>query len=284
MSGRLSDTVAQALREAAALLADISDTARLDAELLMAHALGVSRSDMLLRHQGSAAPDQFAALAERRASHEPVAYLTGTQEFYGLTFRVNSDVLIPRGDSESLIEAARTHFHDKAPARILDLGTGSGALLCAALHIWPAAHGMGIDASARALDVAAANAKQLGQTGRAQFREASWRDDLRQDGLGRFDLILCNPPYVETEAPLEPGVRDWEPASALFAGEDGLDDYKILIPQLRALMTDGGAAVLEIGASQSRTVTALAQAAGFAVCLRRDLAERPRALLLTRGC
>ena len=272
-------TVAEALRTAAARLAATSDTARLDAEVLMAHALGVSRSDMLLRHMREPAPEGFAALVERRMGHEPVAYITGTAEFYGLPLRVTPATLIPRGDSETLVDAA---LERTGPVgRVIDLGTGTGALLLAVLANRPAWEGVGIDASPGAVAVAEGNAEGLGLATRAAFRLRSWREASWADDLGTFDLILCNPPYVEDDALLDRQVHDFEPPSALFAGPEGLDDYRLLIPQLRALMNSGGLTVLEIGANQAESVAALAAAAGFATVLRRDLAGRARALILT---
>lgn len=270
-------TVAQALREAAERLAGTSDTARLDAELLMAHALGVTRSDLLLRHQRDATPPAFTALVERRLAHEPVAYITGHQEFFGLPFHVTSDVLIPRGDSEVLVEAALAARPDAR--RVLDCGTGSGALLLAVLANLPDAHGVGIDRSENARAVAQANAEALGLASRARLLLADWDRPGWADGLGGlFDLILANPPYVEDAAPLSPSVRAHEPAGALFAGADGLEAYRVLVPQLAGLLAPGGAAIVEIGATQGDAVTALAQDCGFAVQCHRDLAGRDRAL------
>ena len=273
-------TVAQAIRDAAAKLSATSDTARLDAELLMAHALRVSRSGMLLRKMRDPAPEGFAALVERRAAHEPVAYITGEAEFYGRSFAVGPDVLIPRGDSETLIEAALEVAPDAT--RVLDLGTGSGALLVTLLLELGGATGAGTDASPAALDIAQANGTRHGLAReQAQFALHDWTQDGWADGLGTFDLIVCNPPYVETDAELAPDVRDHEPASALFSGAEGLDDYRVLIPQLRGLMDNGAVAILEIGATQARAVTQLAKTAGFEVELRNDLANRPRALVLS---
>ena len=171
--------------------------------------------------------------------------------------------------------------HAAADARVLDMGTGSGALLLAFLHERPSATGIGIDASAQALAVAQRNSAALGLAERAQFREASWLDSGWADALGRFDLVLCNPPYVETGARLDPDVRDYEPASALFAGPEGLDDYRAIIPQLGKLLAPGGVAVLEIGAAQGQAVRALASESGYTVALRRDIGGRDRALILT---
>lgn len=292
-------TVADALRDAARRLEAVSDTARPDAELLMAHALGVSRSEMLLRHMKAEVPEGFAALIARRMTHEPVAYILGRKEFYGLELEVTPDVLIPRQDSETLIEAAREAFADRAPNQILDLGTGSGALLLAALTVWPEAEGRGLDCSMEALFVAIRNAQRHANTpiafvgggpidlppqrtdrGFARFIQGDWRKRGWRQYLGRFDLILCNPPYIEDAAELGRDVREWEPAGALFAGPDGLDDYRILIRQLPKLLTETGVAILEIGATQAEPVSAIAASAGFTSELRRDLAGRPRALIL----
>ncbi|MEL7690343.1 peptide chain release factor N(5)-glutamine methyltransferase [Citromicrobium bathyomarinum] len=277
-------SVGEAIREAAETLAPASDTARLDAELLMAHALGLSRSDMLLRAMRDPAPENFEALVARRLSHEPVAYITGSAEFYGLDLQVSPAVLIPRGDSETLIEAAREHFgKGAAPARILDLGTGSGALLLAALSLWPEAEGIGLDASMPALRVAQCNATKLGLADRCRFVRRSWRRDGWGRDLGTFDLILCNPPYVEDDAPLEPQVREHEPASALFAGPEGLDDYRILVPQIGHLLTDGGIAIFEIGATQQDAVGAIARNQSFSARFCNDLANRPRAAIVSQS-
>ena len=271
----MADTVAQAIRDAAALLAATSDSARLDAEVLMAHALGLSRSEMLVRHMDGAAPQAFRALVERRAGHEPVAYITGIQEFFGRLFRVTPDVLIPRGDSEVLVEQALAVKPDAR--RVLDCGTGSGALLLICLAELPGATGVGIDASPKALAVARENALALGLADRAEMVLADWTAPDWSDSLGGpFDLILANPPYVETGAVLPPDVRNYEPRQALFAGPEGLDDYRLLIPQLPGLLAPGGAALVEVGASQAEAVTQLARLAGLASSLHRDLAGRPR--------
>lgn len=272
-------TVALALREAAEVLASVSDTPRLDAELLMAHVLGLTRPEMLLRAMTEPVPAGIAALVVRRLRHEPVAYIVGTQEFYGLELIVTPDVLIPRGDSETLIEAARTTLAERPPARILDLGTGSGALLLAALSLWPGAQGVGLDRSLAAVAVAAANAGRLGMAARTRILHDDWGGPHWSDALGRFALILANPPYVEDEAALAPEVRGHEPAGALFAGAEGLDAYRVLIPQLAALLEPEGLAIVEIGATQADAVARLAMHAGLDTDLHRDLAGRPRALV-----
>ena len=283
--------MAEALRQAARRLEITSDTARLDAELLMAHALDVTRSELLLRRMSDGVPPGFAGLVDRRARHEPVAYITGRQEFYGFDLEVNPSVLIPRSDSETLIEAAREAFAGRSPPRrILDLGTGSGALLLAALTIWPGAEGIGVDRDLAALSTATRNAERVGVNVtsdpavepriRALFRCLDWTENNWRDDLGRFDLILANPPYVEGEAPLAQSVREWEPAGALFAGPEGLDDYRRLIPQLAHLLQPKGFAVLEIGATQAEAVSELARTADFHTRIVPDLGGRPRAVVL----
>lgn len=267
-------TVVEAIRDAASRLSETSDTARLDAEVLMAHALGVTRSQLLLGRMRDPAPEGFAALVERRAAHEPVAYITGTAEFYGLELAVTPATLIPRGDTETLIEAAREALAARPPARILDLGTGTGALLLAALSVWPEAQGVAIDRSAETLAVAQTNADRHAPAARllvADWTKPGWSADL-----GRFDLILTNPPYVENAAELDTSVRAFEPAGALFSGPEGLDDYRVLVPQLPGLMAPGGVAMVEIGWRQADAVAAIGAAAGLPSRVHRDLGGRDR--------
>ncbi|HEV2567175.1 peptide chain release factor N(5)-glutamine methyltransferase [Sphingomonas sp.] len=267
----------EVLRRAAERLTSTSSTPRLDAELLLAHALGVSREALLLRLD-SEVPAAFEALLQRRLAHEPVAYITGTRSFWTLDLHVTPAVLIPRPDSETLIEAAIAHFDSAGPATVLDLGTGSGALLLAALDQWPGAWGLGVDRSRAAIDLARGNAERLRFGGRARFVKGSWGDALD----GQFDLILCNPPYVEDGAELAPDVAEYEPGSALFAGPEGLDDYRVLAPQLARLLAPGGLVALEIGSTQRESVSALMQVEEFSVRCRQDLAGRDRCLELRR--
>ncbi len=274
----MTDSLATWLRAATDRLASVSDTPRLDAELIAAHALGIERGDMLLRQRDLPVPAGADTLLDRRLGHEPVAYILGWRDFWTLRLHVAPGVLIPRPDSETLIEAAVDHFAGShGPHRILDLGTGSGALLLAALAVWPDATGLGIDASAAALRIAQANARECGLHERALFREGNWAEGLSE----RFDLILCNPPYVAEGEALAPDLLDHEPHDALFAGRDGLDAYRILAVQIPALLAPGGAAMVEIGHDQGETAAALFAAAGLGVAVRPDLGGRPRCLALT---
>jgi release factor glutamine methyltransferase len=268
----------EALRAAAALLAEGSETARLDAELLMAHAAGVARETLLLGGVDGPAPAGFPALVARRVAGEPLAYIVGARDFWTIRLAVAPGVLIPRPDSETLIEAAVEHFRRTAgPRRICDLGTGSGALLLAALAEWPDASGIGIDRSGEALAIARANAAALGMAARSEMIEGGW------SGTGEvFDLILCNPPYIGTNEPLPRDVIDHEPHGALFAGADGLDDYRAIAPLLAPQLAPGGVACIEIGASQGAETIALMEAQGLRVHIRRDLAGRQRCLVVTR--
>jgi release factor glutamine methyltransferase len=274
---------ASALREAAQRLADISDSPRLDAELLMAHGLQIERSELLLKLPELNAPADFPALVERRRQSEPIAHIIGKKEFWGLAFQVTPDVLIPRPDSELLIEEAVRSLASNHPQRILDLGTGSGALVLAALSEFPQARGLGMDASAAALQIAHNNADALGLADRASFLLLDWTQPDWTNSLGSgFDLILANPPYVATGARLSADVADFEPHQALFAGEAGLDDYKIIIPALGKLLSPTGTALLEIGFDQANPVSEIAMKSGYHIEIKKDLGRNDRLLILRR--
>lgn len=270
--------VRDALADAAARLAPSSDTPRLDAELLMAEALGTSREALLLSRLDDSAPPAFAALVERRKASEPIAYILGRRDFWTIELEVGPGVLVPRPDSETLIEAAVAYFRGCGPRRVLDLGTGPGTLLLAALSQWPEATGLGIDASQTALGYARRNAARLGLAARAEFREGDWGRGV----AGLFDLILCNPPYVEAGSPLPRDVADWEPPEALFAGGDGLSEYRRLAPEIPRLLAPGGLACLELGASQRDAAASLFAAQGFTISSRKDLNGIERCLLVSR--
>ncbi|MBD8547480.1 peptide chain release factor N(5)-glutamine methyltransferase [Sphingomonas sp. CFBP 8760] len=270
-AGAGQDGIRAAIGAAAARFA-FSATPRLDAELLMAHAMGIERSALLLGHDGPV-PAGFAALVDRRAGQEPIAYITGSRGFWTLDLAVGPGALVPRADSETLIEAALARFAAAAPATILDLGTGPGTLLFALLDEWRDARGIGVDRSAAALGWARRNAAPFGT--RAAFVQGDWATAV----TGSFDLVVCNPPYIGLDEALSPEVVEYEPGEALFAGVDGLADYRRLAPVLRRLVAPGGAAIVEIGWTQADAVGDLLRAQGFAVDLRRDLGGRPRVLI-----
>lgn len=268
------------MSDATQVFASVSDTPRLDAELLMAHALGLSREALLLGSLEAPPPAGFNALVARRAAHEPIAYITGFRDFWTISLAVAPSVLIPRPDSETLLEAAVQYFTSPlgggvGPSTILDLGTGSGALLLAALTEWPEAQGLGVDASDVALEVARANAHRLGLASRSRFTTGNWGAGLCE----RFDLILCNPPYIELGAWLPTDVKDYEPEAALYAGSDGLDAYRSLIPQLPSLINPDGMIAVEIGATQATEVSELFVANGLMPHVKHDLGGRDRAIV-----
>jgi release factor glutamine methyltransferase len=270
----------RALQDAARQLGPVSDTPRLDAELLMAHALGIERETLLLWPPAGEVPAAFGEALARRVAGEPLAYITGRRAFWNIELEVGPGVLIPRPDSETLVAAAVEHkWSGDGPRRILDLGTGPGTLLLAALDQWPRATGVGIDSSPVALEFARSNARRLGLGPRAHFRLGNWADGVSET----FDLILCNPPYVATGAELGPGVLEHEPAEALFAGPEGLDDYRRLAPAIQRLLAPGGLAAIEIGADQEDSAADVFRATGCMPRLARDMAGRPRALLIQCG-
>ena len=268
--------ISSALADAARRLVPVSDTPLLDAELLLAHALGVDREQLLLNPPDEI-PGAFETLVARRESGEPVAYIVGKRAFWTIELEVAPGVLVPRPDSETLMDAAVAHFEKTAgPKRILDLGTGSGALLLAALDQWRHSSGIGVDRSPAALEIAQRNATRLGMSDRAEFRVGNWADGIDE----RFDLILCNPPYVAASGELGPGVAEHEPHEALFAGDDGLEALRALAAQFPRLLGEGGLAAVEIGFDQAVGAASLLARDGLSARLARDLAGRPRALLL----
>lgn len=271
-------TIGEALRQGAARLTN-SDTPQLDARILLKHVLGVDDGALIARANdmmGEADAALFAALVARRASAEPVAYITGVKEFWSLPFSVSPEVLIPRDDSGALIEAAVKRRGRDEPLRIADLGTGSGCLLCASLSEFPKAQGVGVDRSAAALAVAKTNAAALGFGERASFVAGDWLSPLS----GVFDLIIANPPYIAvTEAPtLARDVAAYEPRDALFAGPDGLDAYRAIIRQLPGHLAEGGLVLMECGSGQTGALAGILHelAPENTIFTLYDLAERPR--------
>lgn len=257
---------------------------RHEARLLLAEALGVGAEALLgapERVMENGDRRDFDALVGRRAAREPAAYILGEREFWSLPFRVSRDTLIPRPDSETLIEAALDGIDDRAaPRRLLDFGTGSGCLLLALLSELPRASGVGVDVSPAALAVARANAARLGLGDRSRFLCGDWGRAL----MGGFDLILANPPYIEDGemAGLSPEITRYEPAVALSAGPDGMASYRALAPDLARLLRPGGRAVIEVGAGRAGAVAVIMAGQGLVEKGRRkDLAGVERCILLS---
>jgi len=260
------------------------ESPRLEARLLLAHAIGCRMED-LLRDPRAPVPAVaalgFADLLKRRLGREPMAHLLGAAEFWSLPFAVSPATLVPRPDTESLVEAALDAFPERGTVRrVLDLGTGTGCLLLAALSEFREATGVGVDAVPEAAALARRNAAALGLDGRAGFVVGCWGAAL---GGGPFDLILSNPPYVEAGAipGLAPEVALHEPRSALDGGADGLDAYRALLPEIRRLLAPLGRAVVELGLGQRAAVEAIAVGSGLRTLhCRADLGGVDRALVL----
>ena len=280
----MSADVRDALAEGAAQLRAAGiESARLDARVLLAAAMHVSADEVFAGGELRAGEyERFAALVARRASHEPLAYITGHKEFWSLRFAVGPGVLIPRPETETLVETALHRFGAGKPLRVLDIGTGSGCLLIAFLHERSEATGVGIDSSKSALGWAKRNTISLGVASRSLLELAEWEpagDDL-------FDVILVNPPYLrdaEFEAS-QPEIRSWEPRSALAAGEDGLAALRDLAPVLAARLTGAGEAFVEIGLGQAPAATEILAQSGLDVRdAVSDLSGIPRCLVAGRA-
>ncbi|MXP61732.1 peptide chain release factor N(5)-glutamine methyltransferase [Roseomonas sp. M0104] len=256
---------------------------RLEARLLLAEAMGVEQGALLGSPRRPVPPEpaaRFAAMLRRRLAHEPMAFILGHQGFWTLDLEVSPDTLIPRADSETVVEAALASLPVPA-ARVLDLGTGTGCLLLAVLSERPDAFGVGVDLSPAAAALAGRNARRNGLGGRAAFLAGDWAGAL----AGRFDLVLSNPPYIlrESVPGLMPEVALHEPHRALDGGEDGLEAYRRIVAALPDLLTPHGCAVLELGQGQREAVSLLAGSAQLAIrgC-RADLNGIERALILGR--
>ena len=254
-------TLRQAGAEATALLvaSGLSATARRDAELLLMHVTGLDRAQLLTRPEyrlSADDTDHYRRLVARRAASEPLQYITGAQEFFGLRFKVTPDVLIPRPETEHLVEAVLTRVAKDGPARIVDVGSGSGAIAVALAHSLPRAELTALDISPAALKAARQNAENNGVADRIRFVESNLFSAIAGE---RFDIIVSNPPYIaeSDRLTLEAQVRDYEPHRALFAGPTGLEIYQRLIPQAAALLMPGGWLMLEIGAGQKSSLQQL---------------------------
>lgn len=276
-------SLAQLLAAAADTLAEAGvDSPRLDARLFLAAAMGISREQLIAvsREPTCLEAARFAAMIRRRAAREPVAYILGVKEFWSLDFRVGPGVLVPRPETETLIEAALKVLPDKnAPLAIADFGLGSAALLIAILREFPSACGRGFECSRQAMTYAETNLARHGLTQRARLVGAGWE----QAPTGRFDAIFSNPPYIPTAEldRLEPEVRLFEPRLALDGGSDGLDAYRALSHLIPRALRPGGLAFLELGRDQEPMVKSLFR--GLMVLhAAPDLAGTPRALVLKK--
>ena len=270
-------TIAAILREGARRLGHAGiDNPRLESRALLSHALGRTPEALIRDLTAPAEPGPFFALVAQRAAHEPLALILGWREFWSLRFLVSAATLIPRPDSETLVEAALSLCPD--PALILDLGVGTGCLLLSVLSERPNARGVGVDLAEEAARLARKNAAALGLADRAAFLCGDWAAALG----AQFDLVLSNPPYIETGAlaGLMPEVAAHEPALALDGGANGLVAYAAIIGSLPQVLTPAGVAVLELGQGQAAAVAALAKAAGYRTETRPDLSGIPRAMIL----
>ena len=278
---------ATALGAAAAELRSAGvDAPRRDARLLMQHALGLTPEALLTQDDqplGEGEAQRLASLVRRRAAREPIAYLIGCREFWSLEFAVDRSALVPRPETETVVEAVLARAAHLPPRpRLLDLGTGSGCLLAALLSELADAVGVGIDISAPAVSLARANATRHGLDGRASFAVADWGAPL----AARFDIVVSNPPYVAAPAlpSLAPEIACHEPQTALAGGADGYACYRQLAPQIARLLAPAGLAAIEIGAEMADEVASLFAAEGLAeIDRRRDLAGIDRCALFVHG-
>ena len=252
-----------------------------EARLTLCAASGLTPADLICSPEQplGATAARVAEFADRRALGEPLSRIVGKREFWGITLSISPEVLDPRPETETLVATALILFHDRRgqSLRILDLGVGSGALLCAVLREFPRALGLGVDISPAAAGVARGNVKACDLAARAEIRIGSWTEGVEAE----FDLIVSNPPYVRSAdidtLPLE--VRNYDPRAALDGGDDGLDAYRIILPSSAKLLAPGGWLLAEMGAGQETELLAMAASAGFGACTtQRDLAGVARAL------
>jgi release factor glutamine methyltransferase len=269
----------QSLRLAGIDSPEADARALIGASLRLPRAKLIAQSDRILEARETKA---IAALAARRLKREPVARILGEKEFWSLPLSLTPDVLVPRPETETLVEAALDEVADASlrmeELRLLDIGTGSGAILLALLHELPNATGVATDRSAAALQVARVNAERLRCAGRCRFAACNFADAV----AGRFDFVVSNPPYIARAGigVLEPEVREYDPRLALDGGTDGLDAYRAIVATAPTLLAPRGRLILELGSGQAAPVRELAMAAGLKVtAVRPDLAGIPRALL-----
>ena len=278
MAGTLDERLAQA-RHTLVAAGIKPDDAALDVDVLARHVLGWSRAKLLVSGRDpvpAGFEERFAAAVTRRAAHEPVAYIAGVREFWTREFEVDRSVLIPRPETELIVEAVIERDH-KRP-RILDIGTGSGCLAVTLAAELPEAHVVATDVSADAIAVARRNAERHGVAARVLFVLTNLLDNLPSG----FDIIVSNPPYIARASELPPDVIQYEPHAALYGGEDGLEAIRVLIREARAHLAAGGLFVVEFGFGQAAEVTALAESAGWKQLeIRKDLQGIERTAILS---
>jgi release factor glutamine methyltransferase len=284
---RASTTRAEALAGLGAIFRDCGfDEPLREARLTLCAAAGLTLAALIAGPDEPLGPRrrQVEDFARRRADGEPLSKILGRRAFWGLDLRVSRDVLDPRPETETIVEAALALFggRKREPLRILDLGVGSGALLCALLSEFRRARGIGVDRSQAAAQIARENVEFCGIRGRAEIRVCSWTEGLE----GPFDLIVSNPPYIPRGdiASLPREVRDFDPLLALDGGADGLDAYRAILPAAARLVAPGGAVMVEIGAGQAPDVLGIAKSAGLAeAATRRDIAGIERVVIGRRA-
>lgn len=280
-------TVGEMLASVAARLAAAGiENGRLEARLLVGDATGLPVETMIAEPEAAVDDPGVVArverLTKRRLTREPMSQILGRREFWSLSFKVTPDVLTPRPDSETLVEAVLSIVPDRsARLSLLDLGVGSGCLLLSLLHALPNARGLGVDRSERALAVARENAEALGLAGRAEMRAGNWGAELTD----QYDIVVSNPPYIPSDdiEGLAPEVSEHEPWLALNGGADGLDAYRTLAGELPYLVREGGWTALEVGQGQAPVVARLVRASGFRIeRVAADLGGIERVILARR--
>ena len=280
-------TRAQALAELRRTLNEAGfETAALDARLLLLTALGIPATTLVTHPDTPLTAEEsetLASFARRRLAHEPVARIVGIREFWGLPFRLSPETLVPRPDTETVVETALDLLPDRqAPLRIVDFGTGSGCILVALLHELPQATGLGVDLSPGALATARTNADENGVGERCHFALSRWADAVS----GPFDLIVSNPPYIASGVipTLDEEVREHDPRLALDGGPDGLEPYRILLSEAGRLLAPGGLLAVEIGYDQAEELRSLAGSLGLEILrIAHDLSGNPRCVAMRRS-
>ena len=255
--------------------------ARLSAEWIMAESLGIKRLDLYLQFERPLAETELTGIREgirRRSKREPLQYILGNTEFYGVTLKTDARALIPRPETEYLLELLHTKYLNREPTRILDLGTGTGAIAIAMLHTFPEAEAVAVDQSEEALELAAENAKAVGVSDRLTLCQSNWFEQVE----GVFEVIISNPPYLTDEEmqTAEPEVSQFEPTMALHAGKDGLDDLNLIVDEAYGYLVDGGLLALETGIAQHDELIARAKTHGYTTMESiKDLARLSRYLI-----